>query len=301
MDTNTLTAFSEQMATAIDTIAPSVVQVHGRRRPISGVAYAGDVVVTNARALAREDGVTITAGDGRSAAAELTGWDPSSGLAVLRVEGLGLKAASLAESPVRVGHVALAAARSWSNALTASAGIVAVIGGPLRTGRGRQLEQVIRVTAPLHEGFAGGAIIDAAGRLIGIGTAAQIRGTAVVVPAALAWKSIAHVLEHGRPKTGFLGVSGQPVRLAERQRGGSGRDRALLVVDVTSDGPADAAGLLVGDLVLDVDQQPIGSTDDLLAILTSERVGRQVPVRVLRGGELKELAVTIGLRRNAEG
>ncbi len=134
MDTNTLTALSDQMANAVDAIAPSVVQVHGRRRPISGLAYASDIVVTSARALGREDGAKVTSSDGRVTTAELAGWDPASGLAVLRTEGLALAPAAVAESPARVGHIALAVARSWSNALTASAGIVAVIGGPLRTG-----------------------------------------------------------------------------------------------------------------------------------------------------------------------
>ena len=284
MDTNTLTALSDQMANAVDAVAPSVVQVHGRRRPISGLAYASDIVVTSARALGREDGAKVTSSDGRVTTAELAGWDPASGLAVLRTEGFALAPAAVAESPARVGHIALAVARSWSNALTASAGIVAVIGGPLRTGRGRELEQVIRVTAPLHEGFAGGAVIDASGRVIGVGTAAHIRGLAVVIPAAIAWKSIAHVLEHGRPRTGFLGVSGQPVRLAERQRGAGGRDRGLLVVGVTPDGPAESSGVLVGDVILDLDNQPVGSADDLLILLTNDRVGRAVPLRVLRGG-----------------
>jgi serine protease Do len=286
MDTNSLTALSEQMATAVESIAPSVVQVHGRRRPVSGVAYASDIVLTNARALGRDDGVKVTTSDGRTTTAELAGWDPASGLAALRIAGLALTPAPVADTPARVGHIALA--------------IVAVIGGPLRTGRGRELEQVIRVTAPLHEGFAGGAVTDAAGRVIGIGTAAQIRGLAVVIPAAIAWKSVAHVLEHGRPKTGFLGVSGHPVRLAEGQRGNGGRDRALLVIDVTAGGPADAGGVLIGDLILDVDQQPVGSIDDLLSLLNSERVGRGVAVRVLRGGAVKDLTVTVGERGNAE-
>jgi S1-C subfamily serine protease len=296
MDTNTLTALSDHIAGAVEAIAPSVVQVHGRRRPVSGLAYSSDIVLTSARALGREDGVRITTRDGRSETAELAGWDPASGLAVLRAAGLGLAAAALAPAPARVGHIALAVARSWSNVVTASAGIVAIIGGPLRTGHGRHLEQVIRVTAPLHEGFTGGAVTDAEGRVIGIGTAAQIRGLAVVIPAAIAWKVAAHVLEHGRPRTGFLGLSGQAVRLTERQRGTGGRDRALLVIDVTAGGPADSSGILVGDLILDLDQQPIASTDDLLSLLTTERVGRSVPVRVLRGGTVKDLTVTVGER-----
>ena len=142
-------------------------------------------------------------------------------------------------------------------------------------------------------------MLDAAGRVMGIGTAAEIRSLAVVIPAEIAWKSVAHVLEHGRPKTGFLGIAGQPVRLPERQRDGSGRDRALLVVDVNPGGPADSGGVIVGDVILDVDTQPVRSTDDLLALLTTERVGRDVALRVLRGGAATDLTVTIGERLKA--
>ena len=296
MDTNTLTALSEQIASLVDRTAPSVVQVQGRRRPVSGVAYAKDIVITNARALGRSDAVKIVAADGRSVDGELVGWDPTTGLAVIRVDNLALSPFTPATAAARAGQVAIAIARSWSNAITASTGIVAVVGGPLRTGHGRQIDQIIRVTAPVHGGFAGGAVVDAAGQLMGIGTAAEIRGLSVVVPAAIAWKSVAHVLEHGRPKTGFLGIAGQPVRLPERQRDASGRDHALLVVDVNPGGPAESAGVIVGDVILDVDKQPVGSTDDLLALLTADRVGRSVAVRALRGGAVADLTVTIGER-----
>jgi S1-C subfamily serine protease len=284
------------MADAVAAIAPSVVQVQGRRRPVSGVAYANNVVLTTARTLGREDRVSVRTEDGKDGAAELVGWDPACGLAVLKVEGVSLAPAELGQSAPRVGQIALGIARSWSNALTASAGIVAVIGGPLRTGRGQSLEQVIRVTAPMHEGFSGGAVVDAAGRVIGVATAAQIRGLPVVIPAAIAWKSAAHVLEHGRPKTGFLGLSGQSVGIPDGQNGGSGRNRGVLVFALSPKGPADAAGALIGDVILDVDGQPVESTEDLLGRLTSDRVGKSVTVRVLRGGAARDLTVTVGER-----
>jgi serine protease DegQ len=296
MDTNTLTAFSDQIADVVARVAPSVVQVVGRRRPGSGIAYSADTVITSARALGREDGVRVTNGDGQTAAADLVGWDPASGLAVLHTTGVSLQPAQVANASPRVGQIALAVARSWSNAVTASAGIVAVIGGPLRTGRGRSLEQIIRVTTPMHEGFAGGAVVDPSGHVIGIATAAHIRGLAVVIPASIAWKSVAHVLEHGRPRTGFLGVTGQSVRLPDRQRGNATQERGLLVMAVTPEGPADAAGVLIGDVLLALDRQPVGSTDELLNLLASDRVGRAVPVQILRGGEVRELTVTIGER-----
>ena len=112
---------------------------------------------------------------------------------------------------MRVGHLGLALARSWSNAITASAGIVSIIGGPLHTGRGRSIDQIFRTNAPMHDGFAGGAFLDSSGGLIGVATATSIRGLGVVIPAATAWNAAASALEHGRIKRGYLGIAGQPV------------------------------------------------------------------------------------------
>jgi serine protease DegQ len=295
MTSNTLELLSNEMADAVAAAADSVVQVRGRRGGVSGVAYSDSAVVTSARALGREDRTQVTTADGRTAAAELSGWDPASGLAVLRVEGLALKAARLSTATPRVGQIALAIGRSWSNALTASAGTVAVIGGPLKTGRGYALQQIIRITAPLHEGFAGGAVVDAGGALIAIATAAKIRGFAVTVPAGIAWQGAAHVLEHGRPKLGYLGLSGQTVALPERQRAGGGT--GMLVTGVAAGGPAATAGVLIGDVVIGLDDQPVKSIDDLLALLAADRVGRAVPLHVLRGGAALDVTVTVAERR----
>jgi S1-C subfamily serine protease len=290
----TLTTFSNHVADIVDAVSPSVVQVRGRRRPASGVVFAPDVVVTTARAVGSENGVQVTAPDGRVLDAELAGWDLATHVAVLKVPGLAGSAANPSSTPARVGHLSLGVARSWSNALTASAGIVAVIGGPLATGRRRSIEQVIRVTAPMHEGFAGGACVDAGGGVIGITTAARIRGFRVVIPSSIAWKAAQDVLEHGRPKRGFLGIAGQAVRLPGGQRPSEDREAAVVIVAVTPDSPAAAAGLIVGDVLTDFDGQPIESPEDLLDVLIGDRVGRQVELRVLRGGTPRQLSVTVG-------
>jgi S1-C subfamily serine protease len=180
--------------------------------------------------------------------------------------------------------------------VTASAGLVSVIGGPLRTGHRRAIDQVIRTTAPMHDGFAGGAFLDTSGALIGIATAASIRGLGVVIPASIAWKTAASVLEHGSLKRGFLGLAAQPVTLAENQQGAGGRAQALLVVGVTSGGPAAAAGILVGDVLLDFDGHALESPEELLDLLLGDRVGRAVPLKALRGGVLIDLTVTVGER-----
>ena len=157
MTTELLTSFSNQLADAVAAAAPSVVQVQGRRQPVSGLVYADNVV--RPRSGWSGDGLDVRRDDGRAFEAELAGWDPTTSLAVLRVTGLETPPLAPSASVPRVGQLALAVARSWSNVVTASAGIVSIIGGPLRTGHRRAIDQVIRTTAPMHDGFAGGAFL----------------------------------------------------------------------------------------------------------------------------------------------
>jgi S1-C subfamily serine protease len=291
-----LDALSNQLADAVATAAPSVVQVLGRRRPASGVVYASGVVITAARALGREDGISVRTPDNRTLDAEIAGWDPATHLAVLRVGGLDAAPAVRAAGAPRVGHLALAVGRSWSNAATATLGNIAVIGGPLPTGRGRKIEEIIRTTAPMHGGFAGGAFVDTAGHLLGIATAAEIRGLAVVIPAPIAWQAAETLLTHGQVQRGYLGIAGQAVRLTGAQRDAAGFDRALLVAAVTAASPADRAGLLVGDVITRFDGEPVDSADRLLELLDGNRVGSTVPIAVLRGGAMTEIRVVVGGR-----
>jgi serine protease DegQ len=296
MTTELLSTLSNQLADVVAGAAPSVVQVQGRRRPASGLVYAADVVLTMVRTLGREDGLHVRRGDGQTLDAELAGWDPTTSLAALRVPGLGVPAITVSNTPARVGHLAVAVARSWSNAVTASAGLVSVIGGPLPTGRRRAIDEVIRTSAPMHDGFSGGAFLDASGGLVGVTTSVAIRGLGVVIPAAIAWKTVETVLAHGRLKRGYLGIAGQPVALPEGQRGADGREGGLLVVGVTSGSPAASAGVLVGDILLDFDGHAVTSPEDLLDLLLGDRVGRQVQLRVLRGGTSSDLRITVGER-----
>lgn len=296
MATDLLSTFSNQLADTVSAASPAVVQVQGRRRPASGLVYADNVVLTTVRALGREDGLHVRRNDGQTLDAELAGWDPTTSLAVLRVAGLDTKPLTPSAAAPRVGHVALAVARSWSNVITASAGIVSVIGGPLPTGRRRAIDQVIRTTAPMHDGFSGGAFLDTAGGLIGIATASAIRGLGIVIPAAIAWKTAATVLEHGSLKRGYLGLAGQPVALPESQRSADGRENALLVVGVTAGSPAAAGGLLVGDVLLEFDGHHVEAPEELLDLLLGDRVGKSVALKVLRGGTVAELTVTVGER-----
>jgi S1-C subfamily serine protease len=290
-----LNDLSNQIADVVARVAPSVVQVEGQGRPASGVVYASDLVVTTARAVGEREHPRVRQAGGDEIDAEIAGWDPSTRLVLLRVPGVQPSPLTAGELP-RVGEIAIALARSWSNAVTASAGLVSVIGGPLRTGRRRAIEQVIRTSAPMHEGFAGGALIGTDGRLLGVTTAATIRGLGVVIPAGIVWSTAAELLRRGTLKRGYLGIAAQPVRVSDKQKDAAGVDRALLVVDVKSGTPADHAGLFVGDLLLSVDGQALSSSDELLDLLVGERVGKSLAARVLRGGVVTDVAVTAAER-----
>jgi S1-C subfamily serine protease len=291
-----LNELSTQMADAVDAIAPSVVQVQGRRRPASGLVYADGIVLTTMRAIGGDDGLHVRRPDGTTVDAELAGSDPATTLAVLRVKDLALSPLHPSSASPRVGSLVMAAARSWSNLVTASAGIVSVIGGPLPTGRRRAIDKVIRTTAPMHDGFSGGALIDASGGLIGVTTATTIRGTTVVIPAQIAWAAAQRVIERGPARRGYLGVMGQPVRLSESQATSCGRQTALVVVGVAPASAAASAGVLVGDVVLALDDTATDSPEELLDLLATQQVGRQAKLKLLRGNAVVELPVTIGER-----
>jgi S1-C subfamily serine protease len=287
------TDLSNQLADVVAATAPSVVQVQGRRRPASGIVYAPQVLLTTMQAIGREDRLQVRLQDGRTCDAELAGWDLATDLAILRTS-LTLDATPLQPTGtnVRVGNLAMALARSWSNAITASAGIIAVIGGPLPTGRRRQIDQVFRTTAPMHSGFAGGVFLDAAGGTIGITTAESVRGFSVVIPATIAWKTAADLLEHGRIRRGFLGLAGHSVGLSDQQARAAGRGEAVLIAGLTAGAPAASAGVLVGDVLLAVDETSVSSPEDLLDVLLTTGAGRSVTLRILRGVTPMELSVT---------
>ena len=286
-----LTNFSTQLADVADAASPSIVQVRAGGRAASGIVYESDLILTTGRVVGRDEHPEIRTSDGTSLSSEVAGWDPASRLVLLKTSGVNAPPFAVGSLP-RVGSLALALGRSISNSITVTAGLVSVIGGPLRTGRGRQLDQVIRISAPVHDGFAGGAIVGADGLLIGVATAASIRGLAVVIPAALAWESARMMIERGTARRGYLGIAAQPVSVPERQRSAGAGRQALLVVGVTDSSPAAEAGLLVGDLVLALDDIPLAAPEELIDLLIGDRVGRPVHLRVQRGGVLVDISVT---------
>jgi S1-C subfamily serine protease len=150
----------------------------------------------------------------------------------------------------------------------------------------------------MHDGFSGGAFIDASGGVIGVTTATTIRGTTVVIPASIAWTAAQRVLEHGQAPRGYLGVLGQSVTLSVAQAATCGRDTAVLVIGVAPSSAAANAGVLVGDIVLAFDETSTASPEDLHDLLAGQPVGRQASLKVLRGNAALDVPVTVGERPN---
>ena len=296
-ESNLLSTFSNQMADAVERVAPALVLVSGRQgRAASGVVYAQDLVLTADHVLEREEDLSIQTHDNRTLPAQFAGRDLATDLAVLRVANLGLQAAAAASEPARVGQLVLAVGRSENEGPMASVGIVSAVGGPLRMARGATLERYIRTDAIPYPGFSGGPLINTQGEVLGITTTGLVNSATLAIPTAIAWGIAETLAQQGFIKRGYLGISSQLVQLPEAQRAGKTQEHGLLIVQVDENSPAQKGGLILGDILIELDGQALKDAEDLRALLTGDRVDKTIPLEVIRGGKLQTLQVTIGQR-----
>ena len=289
---STVMDLSNALAGAVATAARSVFAVHGRPRlPSTGVLWRPGLVVTASHTVESEREVTLTTPDGHSLAAQVAGRDPGLDIAVLRAEAGAVAVAELApDADLRVGHLVLALGAGPR----ASVGIVSA----LDTRAGRAPSETIAVDLTLYPGFSGGPLVDVLGRVIGIATSGASRHLQWAIRASAVSRLVDHVAQRGRIPRAYLGIGTQPVALPEalRERLGLEQRTAVIVVNVRPDSPAGAGGLIIGDVVLSIGDAVIAEPEDVVAALRPERVGRTVTVRIVRGGEPRELRVAVGER-----
>ncbi len=295
-NSDALSALSNQMADAVERVAKSTVSVFGRdRQSATGIVYASELVLTTDHVLERDDNLSIATADGAKLPAQLVGRDPSTDLAVLRVAGLSTEIAA-PSGAARVGQLILAVGRP-EEGLMASHGVVSAVGGPLRMGNGVNVERYIRTDATPYPGFSGGPIIDATGAVLGILTTGLARNVALGIPYDLALRVAQTLTAQGYVKRGYLGVISQRVKLPTAQRAGLSQEHGLLVMRVEDNSPAEKGGVLMGDILTSVDGHAVSDADDLMALLTGERVGRAVSLGMVRGGQLQTVSVVVGQRQ----
>jgi S1-C subfamily serine protease len=298
-DSLLLQSLSDSLADAVAAVGPAIVRVEARRaNPASGIVWSADgLILTAHHVLERDDAIKVVLDDGRSVSATIAGRDPGSDLAVLRAAASGLPAVTPAPAgSVRLGHLVLAVGRPF--ALSATLGVVSAAGGPWRTWHGGQIERLIQTDAPFHPGYSGGALVDSAGRVAGLISSQLGRGLNLAVPIDVAAGIATMLAQQGRIRRAYLGVGSQPVDVPAslRQRLGLEQTVGLLLVTLDADGPAERAGLLIGDILIGLADRPIAGVDDLQACLGTLTPGAAAVARIIRGGALADVTVTVGER-----
>lgn len=282
-----LVSFSNDLAAAVESAGKAVVAVHARpRTPSSGVLWRPGIVVTTDHTTEREEEITVTLHDGKTVPATVAGRDSSTDLLVLKVESGSAVVAAVGDSTsLKLGHLVLAVGRGP----TASLGLVSKVDGPWRSWRGGTIDQFIRLDAAIYHGFSGGALVSAAGEVLGVTSSALARGTPMAIPATTVNRVLAELLAKGHITRGYLGVGMQPVRF----RDGNG---GVIILSVEPGSPADEAGLLVGDVLVKLGSESVADTDDVQAALDPSLVGKSVVAGIVRGGVGQDIAVTVGER-----
>jgi len=289
-------SLDQALAAAVTAAAPSVVSVSRGRSGGTGFAWAADLVISSSFHTPDKTRVGIGTPDGEldEREAEVIGRDPGTDVALLRVAGGGLTAAKLRElDGLAVGNLALAIGRPGRTA-RASLRAIGVLGPELRTPWGGRLERYVESDRQIPRGFAGGPLIDADGAVIGMNTRTLVRGADLAVPAVTLRRVVAELAAHGGVRRGYLGVGAYPAQLSQQlSQLAGGAARGALIASVEDGGPAGAAGLLLGDILVELDGVAITGPDSLRTAL-GERPGKAVKLVVLRGGARLELDATIG-------
>ena len=294
-----LTQFSDGLAAAVERAGAGTVTVHGRRRQsATGIAWGDDgLVLTASHVVEREDDLTVGLPEGSTVAATFVARDPGSDVALIRA-AQPVAPIERSAAPARPGHLVLAVGRPDDQGLQASFGGVSVVSGPWKTKTGLTVDGFIRADVAMLPGFSGGPLVDTDGKLVGMTSSHLGRGGGMALPVGALESLVATLLEHGKVRRGYLGVGAQSVPLPEalRAHAGEGQAHGLIVVMVEEGGPAEVAGVMIGDVLLSVAGSPVASVEDLQQHLSGDHVGTEVAVAIVRGGERHELGVTVGER-----
>ena len=293
-------SLSKSISEAIEAVQDSIVTVHGGGRSTSsGVVWRPGVVVTVRNGLRRSEVIKVARGGEPFNASVVAGTDAGTDLAVLRVESNSLKPAETSDlESARVGELVLSVGRSVLGDISASSGIIARLGSPWRTWRGGQIDRLLRPDVRLYVGQSGSALVNEQHRILGINSPGLARNAIITVPTQTIDRVVDAILERGHVPRPFLGVAMQPVPVPETLRAqfAEGADQVLLVLHVEPNSPAASAGVLVGDLIVSLNGDPVHDVRNALHRIARLSVGDSVSLVVIRGGGRMELSLTVADR-----
>jgi len=294
--TNTLMDLSNALAATVKTADSSIVRIEARRRlPATGFVWSeAGIIITAHHVVRKDEQITIGLGDGQTVKAKLIGRDPSTDLAVLQAEASGLTPLVEAnKNDLGVGHFVLALGRPGKT-VQATLGIISAWGDAWRTRWGGKIDNYLQTDVIMYPGFSGGPLINGAGQLVGMNTSGLSQGVSLAIPATTLARVTDALMAHGRVKRGYLGVSTQRAKLPDLLAEALGQRSGLLVISVENGSPAELGGLTLGDTIVAIGDEAVRHHDDLLAGLTSDRVNTAVPLKIIRGGKVETVDVTIG-------
>jgi S1-C subfamily serine protease len=307
-DGDLLDAYSRAVVSVAERVGPAVVGIAaGSKRPGrlagaigagSGVIFTPDgYIVTNSHVVSAATDLEVTLTDGSTLGATLAGSDPATDLAVIRADGSGLPTARFGESSsLRVGQLVVAIGNPFGFQSTVSAGVVSAIGRSLRSATGRLIEDIIQSDVALNPGNSGGPLVSTHGEVIGVNTAVIMgaQGICFAVASNTANFVLGELVRHGRVRRAFIGVAAQQSAIPRRLQIAAALTQAsaVMLASIETGSPADRAGLKAGDIVLAVDGQPVTGADDLIRILTGEKIGRAVEIELLRKGQRERITLT---------
>jgi S1-C subfamily serine protease len=305
-DEELLDAYSSAVVGVVEAVSPSVVhvQVRGSRQGRaaqgsgSGTILSPDgIVLTNNHVVEGASTIELALTDDRHFPARVLGRDPDTDIAVLRAETSDrLPAARLGNSKkIKPGQIAIAIGNPLGFESTVTAGIVSAVGRSLRAQNGRLIGDVIQTDAALNPGNSGGPLVNSRAEVIGVNTAVIMgaQGICFSVAANTAQHVLTQVLQHGRVRRARLGIAGDQVARAQRLRVRTGltQESAVRVVEVQPGSPAQAGGLVPGDVIVALDADAVTGIDDIARILDGTRIDKRVAVRILRDGKLETVDI----------
>ena len=300
-DGRLLDAYSAAVVGAAERVGPAVahleVELNGRRGSGSGFAFTPDgLLLTNSHVVHGARHIRATFADGPSHDADLVGEDPDTDIAVIRIGGDALPAVVLGSSrDVRVGQLAIAIGNPYGFQHTVTAGVVSALGRSLRAQSGRLIDDVLQTDAALNPGNSGGPLVDSRGTVIGVNTAIipGAQGICFATGIDTVKAVVVQLLRHGRVRRGYLGIAGATVPLSRRlaRHFELDNERAVRVESVEAGGPAAAAGVAKGDLIVSFGGEAVNGIDDVHRLLTGARIGERAELVVLRGSERRKLPV----------
>jgi S1-C subfamily serine protease len=308
-DEDLLDAYSRTVSEVAERIGPAVVGLHGtrdgrRNGSGSGVVVAPDgLILTNSHVVDGGTRMALTTSDGRTLNARVVGDDPDTDLALVRVEeNVTLPAAHLGDSKtLKRGHVVVAIGNPLGFESTVTAGVVSALGRSLRARSGRLIDDVIQTDAALNPGNSGGPLVNSRGEVVGVNTAIILgtQGICFAIASNTAKFVLGELVRHGRVRRAFIGIAAahSPLPRRLRHHHGIAQESGVMISNVDRAGPAAQAGLMMGDIIIGLDGQPVTAADDLIRLLTADKIGRDVTLDVLRRTERRSVSLMAEERR----